>query len=148
MHVFQALEDLVDDVLFVDVLENVGSNDGVQICVHEVEHQVDISVVLGSDHVLQSDYVFVAGQLLQKDNLSEGSLGVSRVLESIEVLFEGHDLFSSLVDGFPHDSIRTLSCRKQSKQSQPVLLTIEASAKMQFKFVLLLPAPGNCSCQA
>jgi hypothetical protein len=37
MHVLQALENLVDDILLMDVFEDVSSNDGVKIGVHKVE---------------------------------------------------------------------------------------------------------------
>jgi hypothetical protein len=31
-----------------------------QICIHKVKHQVNIAVVLGADHILQTDDVLVA----------------------------------------------------------------------------------------
>ena len=37
VHVLEALQALINDVLLVDVLENVGADDCVQIGVHEVE---------------------------------------------------------------------------------------------------------------
>ena len=51
----------------------------------------------------------MAGQLLQENNLTESSLGICRVLESIEVLLEGDYLLRPLVDGFPYDTIGTLT---------------------------------------
>jgi hypothetical protein len=52
VHVLEALEDLVHDVLLVNVFEDIGSNDGVQVGVHEVKYQVNIAVVFGTDHIL------------------------------------------------------------------------------------------------
>lgn len=37
----------------MDVFEDVGSDDGVEVSVHEVEHQVDVSVVFVPDHILE-----------------------------------------------------------------------------------------------
>lgn len=60
VHIFQTFDGLVNDVLLVDVLENVCSDNGVQICVHEVEYEVNIPIVLGPDYILESNDVFVA----------------------------------------------------------------------------------------
>jgi len=109
VHVLEALEALVDDVLLVDIFQNVGSDDGVQVGVHEVEHEVDISIVLSSDYVLQPYNVFVTIKFLQENNLSEGTLGISRVLEGVEVLLESDDLLSSFVDCFPDNTVGTLA---------------------------------------
>ena len=87
VHVFKALEDLVHDVLLVNVFKDIGSNDGVQVGVHEVKYQVNVAVVFGTDHILQNNDVLVASQLLQENNFSEGALRVRCVLERIEILF-------------------------------------------------------------
>jgi hypothetical protein len=51
----------------------------------------------------------VAGEFLQKDNLTEGPLGVGGVLESVKVLLQSNDLFSLLVNGLPNDTISPLA---------------------------------------
>lgn len=109
MHVLQAFQHLVNDVLLVNVLEDIGPNNSMQISVHEVKDEVNISVVLSSDYVLQSDNVFMSRQLLQEDDLSESPLCISCVLERVEVLFESHDVLCLLVDGFPDDTIGSLT---------------------------------------
>lgn len=109
VHVLQTLETLVNDVLLVYVLENVCSNDRVQVSVHKVEHEVDVAIVLGSDCVLQSNDVLVAIQLLQKDDLAEGPLRIGGILESVEVLLQGDDLLGPLVNGLPDNTVRTLA---------------------------------------
>ena len=85
MHVLETLEALVDDVLFVDIFQDVGSNNRVQISVHKVEHKVNISIVLRTNHILKSNNVLVSIQFLQKYYFTESPLGVSCILESIEV---------------------------------------------------------------
>jgi len=109
VHVLQTFQDLVDDVLLVDIFEDVGTDDSVKISVHEVEDEVNVTIVFSADYVLKANNVLVTSQLLQEDDLAERALRVSGVLESVEVLFKGDNLFSALVDGLPHDTVRSLS---------------------------------------
>ena len=109
MHVLQTFQDLIDDVLFVDVLEYIGTNDCMQICVHEVEDEVNVAVVLGADDVLQSNNVFVPSELLQENNFSKCSLCVRRILKCVEILFERHNLFGPFVDCLPNDAVCSLA---------------------------------------
>ncbi len=51
VHVLQRLEELVHDILLVDLLQNVCPDDSMQVCLHVVEHQVDIPVILGLHHI-------------------------------------------------------------------------------------------------
>ena len=111
MHVLEALEHLVDNVLLVDVLEDVRTDDGVQIRVHKVKHQVDVAVVFRAHHVLEPDNILVARKLLQENDLAEGALGVRGILERIEVLFQRHDLLGALINCLPYDTVRSLSYR-------------------------------------
>jgi len=92
MHVLQTLQDLVNNVLLVDVFENVSPDNRMQICVHKIKDKIDIAVILSPNHILESNYVLVPSQLLQEDNLTESSLRVSRVLESIKVLLQSDNL--------------------------------------------------------
>ena len=109
VHVLEALEHLVNDVLFVYVFEDVRANHRVQVGVHEVKDEVDVTVVLGADNVLQADDVFMAGELLQKDDLAEGALRVGCVLEGVEIFLKGNDLLGLLINGLPHNTVGTLT---------------------------------------
>ncbi len=80
-----------------------------QVCIHEVEHQVYVSIVFGPNHVLQANNVFVSGQFLKENDLTESTLCISCVLEGIEVFLQRNDLFSLLVDGLPHDTVSSLT---------------------------------------
>lgn len=111
VHVLQALQHLVDDILLVDVFENVGSDDGVQIGIHEVEHQVNVSVIFRPNDILQTDDVLVTRQLLEENDLSESSLCIGGILKGVKVLLEGYDLFGALVDRFPDNTISSLTCK-------------------------------------
>lgn len=102
--VFDCFGDLVDYVLFVFILKNVLADHTVQVDLHIFEHQIDIFVVICFDDVVQLDYVLVV-KLLEEHYLSVGTLGVSRVLESIENLFQGQDLPRLFVLYLPDMSI-------------------------------------------
>ena len=52
MHVFQTLENLVYDVLLMYIFKYIGSDDSMKISVHEVEHQVNVSIIFSSDNIL------------------------------------------------------------------------------------------------
>lgn len=60
VHELQTLYRLVYYVLLVDLFQDVGTDDGVQVCVHEVEDQINVAVIFSSNHILKSDYVFMA----------------------------------------------------------------------------------------
>ena len=109
VHEFEAFQDLVDDILFVDVLQDVSSDYSMQVCVHEVKYQVDVSVIFGPDHVLKPNDILMTVELLQKDDLSECSLGVCRILKSVKVLLQSHYLLGFLIDSFPNNTICSLS---------------------------------------
>lgn len=130
MHKLQALKYLVDDVLLVDILQDVGTNHSMQISVHEVEDKINVSVILSSDDILESNDVFMSRQLLQENDFSESALSVSCVLKRIKVLFQCDNLLGLLVDGLPHDTVSTLTFRGYHKLS--ILLT-----KFLEDFVLL-----------
>lgn len=101
VEVFQGFDQLVDHVPDVDVLEDALADHIVQVGLHVLKHQIDVFVVLGSDHAVQFDYVRVV-QLMQQRNLTEGTLGISRMLKGIKDLFESDQAFCSSIDGFPY----------------------------------------------
>ena len=93
----------------MDVLQNVGTDDCMQIGIHEIEDQINVSVVLSTDNVLQADDILMARQLLQEDDFSESSLCVRCVLKGIEILLERDNVLRLLVDGLPHDTVSSLT---------------------------------------
>jgi hypothetical protein len=109
VHVLDALHDLVYYVAFMNILQNVGLDHGVQVGLHVVKNQVDVSVVLRSDHILKPNNVVVSMQFLEENYLSERSLGICCILKSIKYFFKGHDFLSALVDGLPHNSVGSFS---------------------------------------
>ena len=52
VHVFETFQALVNDILLMNVLQNIRSNNRMQICIHEIEYEVDIPVVFCSYHIL------------------------------------------------------------------------------------------------
>lgn len=116
VHVLEALEDsrlepmlLVEHVFFMNVLEDLGSDDGMKIGLHEIEDQVEVFVVLGADQVLQRNDVGVPAELPEKNDLAEGALGIGGILECIKDLLDGDGTLSLLVDCLPNDSVGSLA---------------------------------------
>lgn len=91
MHIFHTLQALINNILLVDVFKNVGSNDCMQICIHEVEYEVDVSIVLGTNNILQTDDVFMTVEFLEEHYLTECPLCIGGILKSIEVLLESNN---------------------------------------------------------
>ena len=70
-----------------------------QICLHVVEDQVDVAIVLRPEDLLERNDVLVPLQKLQKDNLPIGALRVGGVLKGVKDLFERHNLSTRVVGG-------------------------------------------------
>ena len=51
VHKLERLQQLPHDVLFVDVLQYVMSNRRVQICLHVLEDEVEVAIVVRLHHV-------------------------------------------------------------------------------------------------
>ncbi len=51
VQVLQTFHDLVDYVLLMNFLQDVRSDHSMQVDLHRIEHQIDISVVLRTDHI-------------------------------------------------------------------------------------------------
>jgi hypothetical protein len=62
-----------------------------KVCLHELEHKVEILVIFGTDHLVQFYDVGVI-KLLEEGDLAEGPLGVGGVLEGIEDLFQSEGI--------------------------------------------------------
>lgn len=60
---------LIEYVLFVYAFHDVSPDDGVEVGLHEIEHQVDVLIVLCLEDVQQGDDVGVPVELLQKNDL-------------------------------------------------------------------------------
>jgi hypothetical protein len=105
VHVFDALHGLVNDVSLVNVFENVSLDHCVQVRLHVVKDQINVSVVFSSNYVLQLDNVVVAVQFLKENNFSEGSLSIRGILKSIEYLLESDYLLGLFVNCLPNYTI-------------------------------------------
>lgn len=58
-----------------------------EICLHELEDEVEILVIFCADDLVELDDVGVI-EFLEEDDLAEGALSVGGMLESIEDLLE------------------------------------------------------------
>jgi len=59
MHVLEALQALINNILFMDVFQNIGPDNSVQISFHEIKDKVNVSIVLSSNNILQSDNILM-----------------------------------------------------------------------------------------
>ena len=117
VHVLQAFQVLVDDVLLVDVFEDVGSDNSMQVSIHEIEDEVDIAIVLRANHILKPNNVLVTRQLLQKDDFTERALRICCILESVEILLQSDNLLGTLVNCLPDNTIGSLTYRQINVQA-------------------------------
>ena len=97
----ERLEALVHYVLLVYLLENVGPDHRMQICLHILEDQVNVAVIVRLQHILELHDVLVVAHLLQEDDLAVSALRVCGVLERIKNLLERHHVLRLLVMCLP-----------------------------------------------
>jgi len=107
---------LVDDVAFVLVSQHIFAYESVQIDVHKLEQDVNISLVCRTDNFLQLDDVGVF-EFSKKHNLPVSSLSVRGILESIKILFKRVKLPTSPLLNFPNDTVSTTSDFLQNVES-------------------------------
>lgn len=91
VQVVEGVDYLVEDVVFVDLLEEGVSEGDAEVCFQKLLLQIDVFVVAGLVVGDEFDYVGVI-QFLQVFNLAVGLLGVSGVSKGIVYLFEGADV--------------------------------------------------------
>ena len=64
VQVFQSLQELVHDILLMNFFKNVSTNHRVQIRVHELKHEVNISIIVSFEYVPELDDIFMIIQFL------------------------------------------------------------------------------------
>ena len=104
MEVVNGLGSLIDDIPFMLVSQHILANESVEVDIHELEQDVDIPLVVGTDHLFQLHNVRVL-ELLQKHYLSVGSLGICGVLKCIKVFFESEGTMTTSLGHFPDDPV-------------------------------------------
>ena len=92
----------------MDVFEDISTNHGVQISLHEVESQVDVTVILCLDDVLHSNQIVVTTQGLKIHDLAKCPLGISGISECVKTLLHCNHRTGSLLYGLPHDAITVI----------------------------------------
>lgn len=110
MQVIDGLRELIDDVLFVSLLQIGGlavfANEGVQIDIHMFKDQIDVLIILGSNGTFKINDIRML-QLSEEHDLSIGTLRISRVRKSIEVFLQSPHLFALTIDHLPNMTICT-----------------------------------------
>lgn len=79
-----------------------------KVSVHEIEYEINISVIFSPDNILQTNDVLMARELLEEDDLSECTLGICCILKSIKVLLQRYDILGLLIDCLPDNTVSTL----------------------------------------
>lgn len=100
--------DLIDYVSLMLLLQNILSDQSVQVDIHELKNKVNVTLILRFDYFLQGNDIRMF-YFIEEHHLPIGSLSVGGILESIEVLFQGMDRFIFFINNFPYDSVGTTS---------------------------------------
>ncbi len=86
MQVLNSLHKLVHNISIVQIFEDFLSNGIMQICLHKLENQVQIFIVLCLYHSVKLHDVLVLN-LMQKNYFAVCALCVCGVLEGVKYLF-------------------------------------------------------------
>ena len=108
MEVVNGLGDLINNEALVFFFQNILSYQRIEVDVHKLKDEVDVAFVLGFDYFLQGDDVRVL-DLIEEHDFAVRALGVSRVLERVEVLFQCVNCLVLFVDHFPYDAVSSAS---------------------------------------
>lgn len=135
--VLQGLRYLVDDIADVHVLENVLGYDVVEVCLDELENDIDIAVVLRLYGFVEFDDVRVLN-LSQDLNLPIGPLCISRVLEGVEYFLQGKNLFGCFLFDLPDMSVGPRpNFLHNAKSSMNVVLDVSRLARVAHTLAVL-----------
>ena len=108
--VLEPAQDLVDEGLVVGVGEGLsGSDDGVEIGLHQLLVQVELVVGLRVDdvHVVEAGDVFVVAKVLEELDLAQGALGEDLLAKDVGDLFDG-------------DRLAAVACRVACRHHQAI----------------------------
>ena len=93
----------------MNILKNVSSNNSMEVSVHEIKHQINVSIVFSPYNVLKSNDVFMPIQFLKENDLSESSLSISGILKGVKVFLKSHYFLRLLVYSLPNYTIRSFA---------------------------------------
>lgn len=108
MEVVNGLGDLINNEAFMFFLQNIFSYERIEVDVHKLKDEVDVAFVLCFDYFLQGDDVRML-DLIEEHDFAVRALGVSGVLERVEVLFQCVNCLVFFVDHFPYHSVSATS---------------------------------------
>ena len=77
---------LIQNVFFVNVFQNIFVNGVVEIGLHVLKNQVDITTIFGNKYLMKLDDILMF-DFFENGDLSKSSLGVSGMLKSFEYFF-------------------------------------------------------------
>lgn len=86
----------------MDFFKDASPDHGVEVGLHKLENEVDITIVFGAMDVVEFDDVRVI-EFIEEHDLAEGALRVGGVLKGVENLLESDGrVLAPLVDGSPN----------------------------------------------
>jgi hypothetical protein len=105
MNELEAFCQLVNNVLFVKVVQKIFLNSVEKIAFHVLKKKVKNEIVVGLDDLFEFDDIFMLGQFLKVANFTVSPLGIDFILKGRKHLFEGKDLISFFILNFPNVAI-------------------------------------------
>ena len=102
--VFKGFEHLIKNINLVHLFQNIWPHNRMQICLHKLEHQVQVLLILGLDYSVKLDNIIMI-ELLKYRNFTVGPLGVNRITKCIEHLLKGITFMSSLLLYLPNMAV-------------------------------------------
>jgi hypothetical protein len=109
VHVLQGAAHLPENVALVDIEQNAGPDNSVNVGVHEFEDEIEVGIVLSAMHAEKANDERMAAELTKNGDFAISTLGVGRILESAEDFLERDDLLRFPVLGAPDDTVRTFT---------------------------------------
>ena len=96
---------LIENIFFMNILQYFSSNNSMKISLHEIKNQINIFIILCSDQMLQTNYIWMTIKLTKENNLAESSLSVSSILKGIKDFFDCYYIFVLFIYCLPNNSI-------------------------------------------
>ena len=93
----------------MNFLQDLTSDNHMEIRLHEIEYEVDILIIFSFDGIGEPDYVRVVIHLLEEHNFSVCSLRIRRVMKCIKHFFYCYRSSCFFVCCFPYYPVRSFS---------------------------------------
>lgn len=86
VHIPHRFKYLIKHINLMDFLKDIRTHNGMQICFHKLEHQIQILLVFGLVNLIQAYDIWVL-QLVQDFNFTVGTLSIYRISKCVKNFF-------------------------------------------------------------